>query len=92
MSGLHPQGGALVYISDFIMLPENLFWGEHIVASSSVRPCVRPSVHNFCPGYLSATNDRNSMKRTIFHRVMALCNFSLTVHIVQFLSGLFLSN
>jgi len=47
---------------NFFMLPQNLFWGEHIVAASSVRPCVRPSVHNFCPGYFSAINDRNSIK------------------------------
>ena len=48
------QGGHLL----FIMLPQS-FWGEHIFAASSV--CAS-AVHNFCPGYFSAINDRNSIK------------------------------
>jgi len=45
-----------------IMLPMYIYiyiyMGEHIVAAS----CLRVSVCGICPGYFSATNDRNSMK------------------------------
>jgi hypothetical protein len=89
--------------SIFIMLPQIFFWGgEHIVAASSVRPCVYPSVHNFARA--NKTLWEASLPRGDVHIISRFWSddysqsygplkfFINFKYIVQFLSGLFLSN
>ena len=90
------------------MLSPNFLRGEHIVAASSVRPCtifVRAVSQQLMTGIqLNIMGSFTTKRRHAYYQpvlvgwfftelqCMALWNFPLTVHKVQFLSGLFLSN